>query len=112
MSYSSIAAMSTSTSLQARVAACASTQTDIPNGLPAAAWAVGNMLAICAQADWADAWDKAPLYNPDGTKTDVGARSDVITDAMILKGVRAVIGAQTLPADASGDTTNGAAAAS
>jgi hypothetical protein len=97
MTFAAIAAMSASQSLQARIAACASTLT-IPQGFPAAAWVKGNMLAICAQPGWADKWDQAPLYNPDGTKTDTGARDDVITDAMILEAVTAVIDAQNAAA--------------
>jgi hypothetical protein len=98
VTYSSIAAMAKSVSLQVRVAACAATQPNIPMGLPAGAWAQGNMLTICAQPGWADKWDQAPLYNPDGTKTDTGARDDVITDAMILEAVTAVIDAQNAAA--------------
>lgn len=93
MSYTSVVAMATSASLCARVAACAATQ-DL-GGLPPQAWAQGNILAIAGtDPAWATAWEAAPLYNPDGSRTDAGARDDVITDAMILASVQTVRSAQ------------------
>jgi hypothetical protein len=55
---------------------------------------------IVATKEWADAWAKAPTQNPDGSKTDPGARGDVITDAMITSAVQALIGQQAKDADA------------
>jgi hypothetical protein len=53
------------------------------------------MLTVAgADPAWATAWEAAPLYNPDGSRTDAGARDDVITDAMILASVQQVRQAQ------------------
>lgn len=49
---------------------------------------------IVATKEWTDAWTKAPTYNPDGSKTDPGARDDVISDPMITRAVQALIDQQ------------------
>lgn len=108
MSYTSVVAMAASASLCARVAACAATQ-DL-GGLPPQAWAQGNILAIAgADPAWATAWESAPLYNPDGSRTDAGARNDVITDAMILASVQQVRANQVAAAQPAGDGSAGSA---
>lgn len=94
MSYASITAMSTSASLQGRLIACAATQTLVPAGIDPRSWVASHLFEVLAQDGWDTAWDEAPLFNPDGTKTDAGARNDVITDDMILTSVQQVRNAQ------------------
>lgn len=57
-------------------------------------WVDKNYPALCAAAEWREAWSAAPLYNPDGTKTDAGARDDVIKDEDIDTAVQALIDQQ------------------
>lgn len=57
-------------------------------------WVDKNYPVLCASADWRTAWSDAPLYNPDGSMTDPGARDDVIKDADIATAVQALIDQQ------------------
>jgi hypothetical protein len=101
MSYASNAAMAGSSSLQMRITMCAATQ-DL-GGFPPQAWAQSNILAIVSADGWAEKWEQAPMYNPDGTRTDTGARDDVITDDMILAAVQTVRNAQVAAQQAAAD---------
>lgn len=57
-------------------------------------WVDKNYPVLCASADWRAAWSDAPLYNPDGSMTDPGARDDVIKDEDIASAVEALVAEQ------------------
>lgn len=83
--YSAVASMAASISLRDRVAACAA-QEGKPDPV---IWAQQHMWAIAASATWDDTWQYAvDTYNVN-QNPDTGARTDVISDAMILAAVQA-----------------------
>lgn len=93
MSYKSIANMASSQSLAGRIAACAA-------GCGKAdpqTWAMQNMWRIVAAPDWDTTWDYAEDTASINVNPDTGIRTDVISDAMILASVQAVISAEATP---------------
>lgn len=86
MTYTSIVQMSQSQSLLSRVAACAAEQGNVI----AQKWASDNLMALVSDAAYGFVapWDYAmgndsPNFNP-----DTGARTDVISDQLILAAVQ------------------------
>lgn len=69
-------------------------------------WVDKNYPGLCASSDWRKAWSDAPLYNPDGTQTDPGARDDVISDSMIATAVQALIDQQAKDTTAEQDAAD------
>ncbi len=94
MAYASIVEMVGSSSLTARVAACAADEGYVGNP---AEWARQNMWAVASTADWTAAWDSAQATASTNHNPDTGARDDVITDGMILAVVQPMILALTGP---------------
>lgn len=90
MSYQSIVAMTSSSSLEGRIAACAADE-----GLPTdpLQWARQQMWdVVSADAGWVQAWDYARAAdNAADFNPDTGARSDVIDDEMILAVVQPMV---------------------
>lgn len=86
MSYQAVVKMASSQSLQARVTACAAGegQTD------AIQWVQQNILALCSEPGWADAWSYAEDTYNDDLNPDTGIRPGVINDSMILSAVQAL----------------------
>lgn len=107
MTYTSIAAMRSSTSLQLRIAACASTQ-DV--GQDPVIWVSMNMWQFVTQDGWAQAWDDATAEHDPNVNPDTGARTDVITDDMILTAVQQVRANQVSAQQPAGDGSGGSAA--
>lgn len=88
--FLTIATVADSLSMQRRVTACAAQQ-DAP-GDPVA-WAVGSRYEWAAAPGWAAAWDSSTASHPDDPTWDPGVQPDVITDAMILSQVQAMLAA-------------------
>lgn len=90
MSYLDIAHMTTSVSLQSRLAAAAAQEqgsgAELAPDMPEV-WASVNRWKLAAAPGWADAWASAEAGNIE----DPGADEGVITDAMILSQVQAVL---------------------
>lgn len=85
MSYKAIAEMASNSSLISRVAAAAAKQQKPdPN-----TWAMQHMWQISASPDWDTTWDYAVDNYNVNQNPDIGARTDVITDSMILAAVQA-----------------------
>lgn len=78
--------MSRSNSLMMRIAACAAME-DVTEPQT---WASQRMWIFAAQPGWADAWDYAKGTYTTEKNPDMGARPDVIGDAMILASVQAL----------------------
>jgi hypothetical protein len=85
VSYQTITLMAASQSLQSRMVACAARE-NVEQPLP---WVQQNLWALIAAPGWDTVWDAAvdqsskTKWNP-----DIGARDDIITDAMILAAVQ------------------------
>lgn len=91
MAYSTIAEIAGSTSLQTRIAGAAAQEgVDLPVG-----WAATHAWEIAASPEWADNWAYAVDTATVNVNPDTGARNDVISDAMILAAVQALIAAET-----------------
>lgn len=89
MSYWTTSEMAMDNDLTRREAACYAQEpggTEEPN-----AWALANGLALAAQPGWDAAWSSALAA---GVQTP-GRDEAVISDAMILSGVQAVLGASS-----------------
>lgn len=89
MSFSALADMRRSASLNERIVACAAQEgIDNPDQ-----WVAMNSWNIVARTDWVSAWAYAvESYLPDNNP-DTGARPGVISDTMILTAVQAVLSA-------------------
>jgi hypothetical protein len=68
-----------------RVTACAAIE-DLPDPR---SWVTGHEWQLAASPGWGDAWAYASAVDPD--ETDLGSRSDVISDGMILASVQAIV---------------------
>lgn len=91
--YAGMVEIATNPTLTARVTAAAALEgIDNPS-----AWAVSNMWKIAAQPGWSDDWDYAKDNATVNSNPDVGARSDVISDAKILAAVQALHSAPVEP---------------
>ena len=95
MTYNHQAAASQDTALRLRVAACIATQDpasyEVPSFSPSGhplAIADAIMWQCCGQPGWAEAYSYAEETNV----PDPGRNEGVITDAVILSGVQAVLG--------------------
>lgn len=87
MNYNAIADMSQSNSLRSRVTACAA-----ESGKPdPSTWSGSRMWQISASPGWNEAWANAVDNLNVNQNPDIGARTDVITDAMILAAVQAAV---------------------
>lgn len=86
MSLSSIAEMAASKSLLTRIAACAAQQGEFGPMV----WASGNIWEIVSSPGWGDKWQFAADNWQVNANPDVGARTDVISDADILAAVQAL----------------------
>lgn len=89
MAYTSIVEMTMSQALLNRIAACAADEGFPDNPL---LWSQQNIWAIVASdSGWSAAWDSANASASEDYNPDTGARSDVITDGMILTVVQPMI---------------------
>lgn len=87
MSYKAIASMASNSSLISRVAAAAAKE-----GKPdPQTWAIQHMWQISASPQWDETWDYAVDTLNVNQNPDIGARTDVITDSMILAAVQATV---------------------
>lgn len=87
MAYNSIIEMAVSQSLTSRIAASAAEQgVDDPLG-----WAQTYRWVLAASPGWATSWDSAKAAETINQNPDTGQRDDVITDAMILAAVQALL---------------------
>lgn len=88
MSYHAINQMFQSQSLRQRVIACAAQE-----GITDPETAVSNirMWQLSSNTDWVAAWDTAVDGYTLDKNPNTGERPDVITDAMILSAVQAII---------------------
>jgi len=89
MSYSTMVDIANSSSLMHRVAACAAEEGVDTDPV---AWAQARSWQLAAQPGWADAWAYAVDNATDDVNPDVGMRSAVINDNMILAAVQALMG--------------------
>lgn len=87
MNYNAIAEMSQSSSLRNRVTACAAEC----NKTDPSTWSATRMWQIAAAPGWNEAWAYAVDTLTVNQNPDIGARTDVITDAMILAAVQAAV---------------------
>lgn len=86
--YLAIANAADSHSMQRRITACAAQQ-NAP-GDPTQ-WALTNRYQWAAAPGWGAAWDSALAAHPDDPAYDPGADPAVITDAMILAQIQAML---------------------
>jgi hypothetical protein len=92
--YHHIMEMSNNHSLRQRVMGCAA----VENHPDPFGFVERNMIKVCKGSDWMLAWEQAqrqmdnPKYNP-----DIGARTDVVTDEMILSAVQPLVQAEVPP---------------
>jgi hypothetical protein len=91
MAYNTIVQIASSPSLLNRAAAAAAEQgLSDPVG-----WAQRHAWELAAEPGWADAWESAEAALTLDQNPDTGVRPSVITDAMILAAVQAIIAAET-----------------
>ena len=88
MSYLTQDAIANNAAMNARVAQAAASE-NVPDNPDA--WAQTNRRDWAAAPGWDAAWESALATDPDG---DPGRNEAVITDAMILSQVQAMIGAE------------------
>lgn len=86
MTYYATQEMAASGSLHNRITACAA-QEGFTNPVE---WTAQHVWAVVARTDWSDAWTYAKDNYNINQNPDIGARNDVISDAMILAAVQAV----------------------
>ena len=88
MSYDTIGRMATSQSLGNRISAAAAQE-----GATGAIsmWMMEHVWQVVASPGWAAAWESAEQTLTDNQNPDIGARNDVITDAMILAAVQPIV---------------------
>jgi hypothetical protein len=94
MSYSSIVEMANSESLRSRITAAAAAQ-EVPNPDQ---WIYGVAWQVAASPGWDTKWDSAKSSYNINENPDVGARTDVISDADILAAITAIISPSSAPA--------------
>jgi uncharacterized protein YjiK len=88
MAYSSIVEMASSFSLISRVAAAAASE----GVADAITWANGNIWRVVAEnEEWATNWGYAVDTATINVNPDTGARTDVISDQMILAVVQPMV---------------------
>jgi hypothetical protein len=87
MTYLGQSAIAGNQSMAARVAQCAAQQ-EIPNPDQ---WTSVNRRTWAASPGWDDAWASALASHEDNPSYDPGADEAVITDAMILSEVQAIM---------------------
>jgi hypothetical protein len=93
VTYTAIVAIASSQSLTGRIAASAAEQGIAdPMG-----WANEHRWATAAEPGWAAAWDFAVDNQTLDDNPDTGARPGVISDAMILAAVQAIIAEENTP---------------
>lgn len=88
MTYTSILEMTQSQSLQGRIAACAAEEGFTGNALE---WAFNHVWEIVAAGNWDSNWDSAKASMTVNDNPDMGARNDVVSDAMILSVVQPMV---------------------
>lgn len=93
-SYNAIILIAGSPSLTTRVAAAAASE----GALDPVRWAQDHIWALAAEPGWADAWLSAIAAYNVNVNPDTGQRDDVITDAMILGAVQAIMAEEATPA--------------
>lgn len=93
MAYNTIIAMAASPSLTARIAAAAAGEGHVDP----VRWASDHAWALAAEPGWADAWQYALDEATLNVNPDTGQRDDVISDAMILSAVQAVMEEEAAP---------------
>lgn len=100
MSYQSVVEMAGSNSLLQRMIAAAAGE----GKTDALAWTQARVWRLVSSPGWADAWAYAVDTRTDDHNPDTGRRPGVISDAMILTAVQALINeeasAQTEPTTA------------
>lgn len=87
MSYTTMIDMSQSGGLIRRLTACAA-QEGAPNP---EGWAFENRWGFYALMDWSEAWEYAEATKSVNVNPDTGARTDVVTDQMILSAMQAML---------------------
>ena len=91
MTYTSIAQMAGDPYLRDRITACAATEDATKND--PVSWAMNHAWQVVAAPGWATAWDSALAADVENPGADPG----VITDAMILTQVQAIIAEEAEP---------------
>lgn len=86
MSYRAMAAIQSNAQIRDRVSACVAVE---GVAIPPEGWVGENAWRLAVMPGWADAWEAALTANSDPAY-QVGLDSSVITDAMILAGVRSI----------------------
>jgi len=94
MTYLEQSAIAVNVTLTARVAQCAAEQ-DVTD---ADSWTAVHRRTWAAAPGWDAAWASALASHDDNPSYDPGADEAVITDAMILSQVQAMLAAQATPA--------------
>lgn len=90
MSYQSVVEMASSQSLLSRIVAAAAEEGE----RSPLQWAQANIWQLATSPGWDESWAYAVDTATDEMNPDTGKRPGVITDAMILDGVRALRSAQ------------------
>lgn len=90
MAYKDIIEMANSSSLIARVVACAAGE-GIENP---SQWVSQRTWKIASSPGWANQWSYAVDTATVNVNPDTGARSDVISDANILSAVQAIVASE------------------
>jgi hypothetical protein len=90
MSYLTQNGIAINRTMQARLAQ-ASAEQGVPNDGDPDRWAVENRRSWAAAPGWDAAWESAQVAHPE-PEYDPGADEAVITDAMILSQVQAMLG--------------------
>lgn len=87
MTYASINEMANSSSLLQRITAAAAQEGEASPG----AWTQANIWRIVSSPGWDAAWASGTTTRDPEVNPDTGARPSVITDAMILAVVQAIL---------------------
>jgi hypothetical protein len=96
MTYNTVGKIASSQGLNKRVNACAAQEGAVNMSM----WVLNNIWTVAASPGWAEAWEAAEGNMTDNDNPDLGARSNVITDGMILAAVQPIVQAEKAAAEA------------
>jgi hypothetical protein len=88
MTYNSVGKIASSMGMNRRISAAAAQEGTQEN---AQMWTMNHIWQIAGSPGWAEAWESAEASATDNTNPDIGARDDVVTDAMILAAVQPLV---------------------
>lgn len=90
MTYNSVIEMAENLTLRTKFVAAAAGEGQADPEV----WAIGHRWELASSPGWAASWDSAKAGMTINQNPNLGERDDVITDAMILAAVQALIAAE------------------